>query len=341
VVADRYNYVNLYTNLDKARTDEKLDAFTEYQRLVQVITPDELARVANQEYLTKPLPLASINIEFQPYPPANDQSRWLQNLKMTAQSQDRIEYSAVVESDKPLKNALLLGEYDTIFFRFKGQVTSLGGNTYRLVFSLPAQSAREGIMQFSAVALNDSERWDLPEVVKMPLKKSVEVRSAIPKTITVLGKNQWHSISKLTEPSLNTSEIRWRFLFPKALAKMEQVDIMWVIPQDIWKDGKRVGARNSNLFEVIDRKDLIQTWIEGQLLVEVVATKASKILPTTVNAAGYELRDSGARAMVMMQLMDQNYNTTLTGTRLVPDWKSLFILDIPGKSAVNSCENLF
>ncbi|MNJ94909.1 hypothetical protein D3C87_126130 [compost metagenome] len=346
VVADRFNYLNLFTNLEKVKADEKIEPFIEYQKLIQVVPQEQLQRIANKEYISAPLPLKGINSEYQPYTPANEKSRWLEKLRMSAQTNDRVEYSTVIESQTPVKTALLLAERDTYFYKFKGEVTHLTGNIYRLSFSLPAISAHDGFLDMYSIAINGRERWDLEEVVKMPLKKRIEPRSAIPSQIAVMGgtngQNQWHVIQQIQEPLLETEEVRWRFSFKNTKTKIETIEIMWMALEQISKDGRRVGDRAKNIFEVIDAKDMRQTWVDGSLVVEILAKEASKVIPSQITPDGFEIKDSLARAMVEIQITDQNYNTTRTGTRLVnTGWKSGFTLNPKSDPASNLCKNIF
>jgi hypothetical protein len=342
IVADQFNYINLYTNLDKVKPYEKLEPLFEYQKLIQYVTDEQLQRVANKEYLSTILPLKSINVQFQSYTPAIGQSRWLDKLKLVGQKEDRVEYATVVESTKPLQTALLLAESNDIFYKFKGEVVPVSGNIYRLEFSLPSKSARAGEMIMTGIAMNGEERWDLEDVVKMPLVKSVETRSASPSQIAVLGEDQWHFVQQIPKPALDTDEIHWRFSFKNAAAKIEQIEIMWLVAEEISKDGKRSGMRRRNVFEVIDQKDLKQTWVNGSLVVEMSAKQASQIISSQTTREGYSLKDSMVRAMVQLQITDQNYNTFLTGTRLVQTgWKSIFTLKPKASSSASRCENLF
>jgi hypothetical protein len=342
IVADRFNYINLYTNLEKVKPYEKVEPLMEYQKLIQYVSAEQLQRLANHEYGATNLPLKSINIQYQPYTPANEKSRWLEKLKLAGSAGGRVEYTTVVESATPLQSALLLGEKDTTFYKFKGEVTPVGGQVYRLKFSLPAESAYEGVLNMYAVALNGPDLWDLEEVVKVPLKKSVEPRSISPSQIAVLGKDQWQFVQQIQNPVLDTEEIRWRFSFKNASAKIEQIEFMWVLQEDILKDGQKYGSRSRNIFEVIDQKDMKQTWVDGSLMVEVTATQASKSIPTQTNREGFAIQDSHVRAMVQLQVTDQNYNTFLTGTRLVQTgWKSAFTLKPKSNSGGKRCDFLF
>lgn len=344
VVAERFNYMNLYSNLEKAKVDEKVEPYMEYQKLIMTVPAPELQRIANKEYHSTPFRLKLINYEHQAFKPANEKSRWLEKLKLVGQKNDRLEYSAVVESTKPVDSVLLLSIMDNLFFKFKGEVTSLGGNIYRLNFSLPAVSAHDQSLEMYAVAFNNEERWDLEEVVKVPLRKAVEARSIRPMVIGALGMNQeLRLVHQVPTPLIETEKIVWRFGYADPNIKIEQIEIMWLVPENISKEGKQYGNRVRSIFEVIDKKDIRQViGAGGGLGIEFVSAHASQISKEFVTQDGYVIADSLARHMKQLQMIDQNYNTYSAKSISLPTgWKSWFELKPKINPNLIRCESVF
>ncbi|MNT01005.1 hypothetical protein D3C72_1354560 [compost metagenome] len=315
----------------------------EYKRYIQTLTPADLAALARGEFKNTNVPLGGINFEYLPYTPSNEKSRWLSNLKETGMTGKRVVYSALIESETPIKSVRLLGSHDDVFFKFAGEVRPFGNNVYELNFSLPAQSSIDGPMTFTGIILNDNEKWDLPVLEKRILRATQPLRQPRPNVIGLKNEaGQMVMVQDVRADSMVTDQIVWHLGFKDPNVQLEQIEIMWLIPETIEKDGVNLGERVRSVHEVIDAKDLRQEVIAGVKIVEFTSKEASKVLASSKTSEGYITKDSLLRYMRTLQIMDTSYGAYATRQISIPSgWKSSFELKPKTNSATVSCNKVF
>ncbi len=329
----RLNYIELFSNVEKVRGQLSFEPYFDNKEVFQFVDLEKLGpdlKLRNFAENALPNGIAT-------------GIKWLEPLKIASSVAGRSEITGVVESTLELREIWARADFKSQLLKVPGSIERLTGNIYRIGFSIPTSTFETGTLRVSNITFNSDQLLNLEEPVRVAMvqtKPAVKISATSPE---LWNGTTWILADTIKDFEFAADDVRMRFKIPGASTTLNHIEIKWLIQEDVFKDGKPAGMRTRTEFEVLSRDRLNQRYVNGVLQVDFRSEKASRPIADTTGREGFVAKDSGYRAFILGQFIDQNLNVAAVPTRLVQSgWRSLFKLNPPkAANLARMCEGIF
>ena len=342
VQSDRMNFIELFSNLDKVRNQLPFEPY---------YTGKETFKFVDLNALAQDMPLKSYSENMVPGF-STKTLKWFEPLSYKGLKDGRVDYEGVVEAEQGVREIAILGQRKIDSFQFPGTFEHLTGNIYRVRFSIPTETTTGASVILTGISVNGTEATLLNEQIEVKPSALKPVSELLPaRTTEIWDGSKWISASSIAGPELAADDIRMRFHIKGATTPLNHIEVSWLVQEELLQHDKNAGMRVSTLLEVIPASRLKQSFNGGVLTMEFEAKRGVRPVADTNASDGLSARDSGYRAFLQAQFVDQNLNIALVPNKLTTSgWRSLFKVNpkpetptanVNGRSSGKTCEGLF
>lgn len=342
VQSDHMNFIELFSNLDKVRNQLPFEPY---------YTGKESFKFVDLTTLAQDMPLKSYSENMVPGF-STKTLKWFEPLSYKGLKDGRVDFEGVVELEQGVREVAILGQRTIDSFQFPGTFEHLTGNIYRVRFSIPTETASAASVFLTGLSVNGTEATLLNEQVEVKPSARKSVSELLPaRTTEVWDGSKWISASSITSTELAADDIRMRFHIKGATTPLNHIEVSWLVQEEVLLNDKSAGMRVSTLLEVIPASRLKQSFSGGVLTMEFEAKRGVRTVADTNASDGLTAKDSGYRAFLQAQFIDQNLNIAHVPNKLTTTgWRSLFKLNprpqtenaaSGARSNLRTCEGLF